>query len=315
MTLDISIFIIAILILFAGGSLLVRTLTWMGRYLRLSEYFLAFVLVSFATTLPELFVGIGSAVSGIPELSFGNIVGSSVLDITLVLGVVIIISRGLALNHLVSKKDVTLTLGMIMLPAILLLDGMISRIDGAILLFFFVGYIIYLRSQERITTEVGGANNLAEFNFTNFMRRFGLFLAGAVLLLSGSWLVVEFGKQVSASAGLPLFFIGILVGFGTTLPEMVFGVTSVFLRHASMSLGNVFGSILTKFSFVLGLVALIHPIQVSNPSRPLFGLILAGFLIILIQFIGHVAGSLPKWLGYFLLAVALAFLMIETALI
>ncbi len=310
---DFLLFAGSLFVLFAGGAILVRSLSWMGRYFNLSEYFLAFVLISFATTLPELFVGLRSALAGIPELSFGNIVGSSVLDVAMVLGVVVTIGGGLAFNRVVSKEDVRITLGMMLLPVLLFLDGALSRFDGAVLLFFFVGYMYYLGGQERVSPEPNRID-LGEFNFTNFIRKAGLILAGSMLLVGGSWSVVNFGKNISQELGLPIFFVGILVGFGTTLPELVFGITSTFMRHAPMVLGNIFGSILSKFSFVLGLVALIHPITVERPERALFGIVLAAGLIVVLKLTGLINGRIPRWMGLALLLTAAGFLVLEGTL-
>lgn len=304
-------FLISLVALFWSGVILVRTLIWMGRYLRISEYVLAFVLVSFATTLPELFIGVTSALTGAPQLAFGTIVGSSVLDIALVLGVVVLIGKnGLSMNHVVTRQDIHLAFGMIVLPVLLLLDGTISRMDGVVLLFFFVGYVYYLGSRGRVT-RVLSHDDLKELRFAKFLRKLGVFVIACLLLLASSWIVVFFGKEVSLALGLPLFFVGVLIGFGTTLPELSFGVISVLMHRTRMSLGNIFGSILIKFSFVLGVIAILHPIVVESRSSALLGLLAAGGLIVVSQYIGYVNGRLPRKYGAFLLVAAAAFVLAE----
>lgn len=326
-----------------------RSLTRMGQYLHLSEYALSFILAALATSLPEFFIGITSALRGVPALSLGNIVGASFLNITAVLGIVILFAGSLESGRTIKKEDIQVTFGMILFPALLILDGTLSRLDGFLLLFFFSGYIIYLLDQERATPAVNNMlNNVdvlrpmnkslslvgsglipsipgekermaaevarAELQFKNFLKEFGIFFLGAAFLVVSARWVVEEGILFGRVLGLPLFFIGILAAFGTTLPEAVFGVRSVILRHGSMSLGNAFGSIIVNISLVLGVVSVISPITADNPMRAVFGLLLTAILVILVELIRFLQGRLGRFFGAFLLGVAAAFVWIEAVL-
>ena len=308
---DLLIFIVSLGLLFYSGGVLVRSLIWMGQYLKLSEYFLSFILIAFATSLPELFVGIHSAIQGVSALSLGNLIGANVLNFTMVLGAAIVAGKGLQINRIISADETIVTLGMILFPAFLLLDKTISRFDGAALLLTFFGYTLYLLNQEAAPTPSVNQITHDEFRMSNFLKKFGIFVFGAALLLLSAYFVVSIGIEFAKSLALPLFFIGVLVAIGTTLPETVFSIKSVAMRHGGMSLGNAFGSIILNMSFILGLVALISPITIQNTFRPMLGIFLSAIVLVFIRAVSFATGFLPSRLGFFLLALALAFIAVE----
>ncbi|MBU1159678.1 hypothetical protein KKD04_00660, partial [Patescibacteria group bacterium] len=101
----IAIFLLSFCFLVRAGSDLVRSLTRLARFLQISEYILAFVLMSFATTIPELFVGISSAIEEVPRLSLGNIIGANFINITLVIGIVAFLNKGIKIESKISQKN------------------------------------------------------------------------------------------------------------------------------------------------------------------------------------------------------------------
>lgn len=304
-------FFSSLIILFLAGGIMVRALTWMGQYLKLSEYILSFILVAFATSLPELFVGINSAVKNVPNISLGNLVGANVLNVTLVIGISILFAKGLVVDRVVTKQDVQMIFGMILFPAFLMLDGVLSRPDGALLLFLFGGYVIYLTNQEHAAVPVN-ATLSDEFRFRNFLKKLGIFALGAVLLLASSGFVVSRGIAFAEARTLPLYFIGILVAIGTTLPETIFGVRSVFLRHGAMSLGNAFGSMVVNTSLILGLVSVIRPITINAQGKALLGILLAAGLVVVINLAALINGRLGRMLGILLLIIAALFVLFSS---
>lgn len=311
--LDLSIIFFALLALFYSGGIMVRSLTLMGRFLQISEYMLSFVLVAFATSLPEFFIGLSSAINNSPLLSVGNIVGANVLNATMVLGAAVIVAVKLDFNQVIKKEDIQVTLGLLLLPVLLLLDGYLSRNDGFILLFFFGGYLVYLFNQERETPAVDGLGT-EKPTLSEFMKNLGKFALAALALLISSHLAVSKSVVLSQAFSLPLFFIGIIVAIGTTLPETIFGIKSVLLGHKSMAFGNALGSIIVNLSLILGMVAAIRPIEITEPSRVFFGLLLAASLVTLIQLIRLTKGYISRPFGFFLLFIAIAFIIIELVL-
>ena len=308
--LDFIFFVLLLGILFYSGGLLVRSLTVLGRYMQLSEYVVSFILVAFATSLPEFFVGINSALSGASLLSLGNIVGANMLNISLVLGLAIIFAKGLDTSKTIEKEDMVFGFVIMVAPVLMAFDGIISRIDGLVLLTGFIFYIIYLLKTEHkksVFNEIRPSDAMR----INPLKHFFLFLIAAALLLASSSFVVSYAVELASYWALPLFVVGILVSFGTTLPEVVFSFKSVSLEHGSMSLGNVFGSIVVNISLILGLAALINPIIIENLPRTIIGLSLTAMMAVIIQIYSFKNSRLKPWLGFALVFMALAFVVVE----
>lgn len=259
------IFVIASYALVKSGTILVKVLTMMSRYFKLTEYVFAFILMTFATSMPELFVGITAAVGGVPNISLANIIGSNFIHLTFILGLVAIISRGLKVESKIAKRDAWIIFFIALLPLLLLFDKKISRGEGFLLLIIFGWYIYHiLREKDAFSRRMNHITRDAEA-FRNLIKGFIYFIIAAAVLLLSSWGVVETAKLIAKDLYLPLTLIGIiLVAFGTSLPEMVFGVRAVIAKHEGLTLGNLIGSIVVNSTFILGIVALIHPIEIVN---------------------------------------------------
>jgi len=299
--------------LFYSGGMLVRSLTWIGRYLNISEYILSFVLAAFATSLPELFVGISSAFQKVPQLSLGNLVGANVLDMTIVLGISILVAGSIATRGSLDRKDALLTLGSILAPGILMLDRTLSRLDGILLIGMFVLYTIHLIRETHVTPSVNSMHS-EERSLRSFLRHFTILILGILLLLASSRLAVGESIAIAENFKFPLFLVGILIAFGTSLPETVFGIKSVTLRHSSMSIGNSLGSVVLNTSLILGIVAVIHPISILARTPTLIGIGLVLALVFITEFLGLRCGKLTRPFGIVLIACAIAFIAVQNLL-
>lgn len=307
--LNFFIFLLSIPALFYSGGLLVRSLTVLGRYMQLSEYIVSFVLVAFATSLPEFFVGINSAIRGAPLLSLGNLIGANFLNISFVLGLAVIFARGLDVSRSVEKEDTALVLGIMAAPIVMAADGIIGRIDGIILLSAFAGYVYYLLRTEHKRTvfnKIGPADLIR----LRPVKQFLIFLFGTGLLLASSSFIVSYSVNLARVLSLPLFVVGILISVGTTLPEAVFSIKSVVLKHGSMSLGNVFGSIIVNISLILGAVAVISPVVIEKMPGFILGSSSAIVLVGVVQAVSAIKGRLEYRLGVLLMFAALLFVLV-----
>lgn len=311
---DIFVFIAALLVLFYSGGVMVRSLIWIGRYFKVSEYALSLILVAFATSLPELFVGINSAIDGVQDLSLGDLIGANVLNVTLVLGIAMLLAgKRLVFEHRTTRKDFYVTVTILVLPVILLSDGVFSRPDGLVLLLAFIAYASHVLRGEHASPAV---NNVLvkDLNIKRFLNYVFQFITGAALLVLSSYILVATAKSVAASYEVPLFALGILVALGTTLPEVVFSARSVFLGHSGMSLGNAIGSVIFNITFILGLVAVLNPFAVQNPMSLTGSLLLPLLFIILIQTVGILRGHFSRTLGLLLIFSSLVFVVLESGL-
>ncbi|MBI2035144.1 MAG: sodium:calcium antiporter [Candidatus Liptonbacteria bacterium] len=311
MFVDIFLFVISLLVLFYASGLMVRSLTWLGRYFAVSEYALALILVAGATSLPELFLGINSAFYGVPSLSLGNVVGANILNVTLVIGIAMLLAgEKLVFNRGLLKKYFYINAGMLFLPALLILDGALSRADGLIMLLSFFAYLANVARMKKTAPEVKSAIP-DDFSLANFFRNIGKFVVGTVLLLFSANFLVSESARIAEQFGVPIILIGILISIGTTLPEIVFGVRSVFLGHGGMSLGNAFGSVIFNGSFILGLVATINPFAIGAPQNMAVNMALPFLFVALINIYGVMKGGFSRPLGLFLILCATAFILLS----
>lgn len=265
MILHIIIFAISFLFLVKAGAVLVKSLTRMARFFQISEYILAFILMSFATSVPELFVGVSSAVENIPKLSLGNIVGANFINITLIIGLITFLNNGIKIESKVSQKNFWLIFFIALLPIFLATDGMISRGDGFLLIMAFALYIISLTREKEYFTKTIKEIELNNHAISGIFKLLGSFLFGIIILLASSAILVWSGKQLVADLSISALTFGILfVALGTTLPELIFGIRAFTLKHTSMSIGNTMGSVAFNSAFIIGVVSIINPIYING---------------------------------------------------
>jgi len=252
-------FALACLVLVGSGAMLVRSLSKVSRFLGISEFTGAFILMAFATSVPELFVGISSALSGVPSLSLGNVIGANILNLTLVAGIVVLVGKNLHTRSEQVSKDLNYMIGAIVLVIVLYIIGeSISRLDGVILILFF-SVNVYKKFQER-------KKYTAKLK-SNIKKRAGIFnaiifIVVLMTLFYSSQYVVKYASALAIELHLPQMLIGLfLLSIATTLPELVFGVSAIRLGHKEMVLGDQIGSVVANSTLILGIVAIISPIS------------------------------------------------------
>ena len=247
-------------LLILSGYLLVKTLSKIAVFLKLSEFIIAFIIMAFATSIPELFVGISSAISKNPALSLGNVIGSNIVDLTFIIGIAVILARGIKINKEVRKDSLYMFL-IALIPIILMLIGNgLSRIDGVVLVSIFGFYswnVLVNRRRFKKTLE----NNIKKLDI---ILSTVLFLFSLVLLFYSAKYIVKYATLLSIELALPPIIIGLfLLAIGTSLPELVFETSAVLHKHSELALGDVIGSVVVNSTLVLGVTALIYPITAN----------------------------------------------------
>lgn len=260
-------FALAFLILAFSSRLLVRSLTKIARFLQVSDYAISFILMGFATSVPELFVAVNSGVSGNPQLSFGNLIGANILNVTLIVGIIALMAKGIKNRDESVKTDAWIIWAMAMFPVLLAFDGMIDRAEGFLLVIIYFWYLNRLWSQQKILGRAIDHLGKQSAGVSWVFKEVFFFLSGLVLLLVASNYVVESAKMLAGSFNLELSIFGVMiVALGTTVPELTFGIRSVFMKHEQMTLGNAIGSVAVNSTLILGLLALISPFAVPISS-------------------------------------------------
>ena len=307
-----GLFILCVLVLVKSGAISVKKLMAMSRYLRISEYILAFVLMALATSLPEFFVGITSSLSKTPILSLSNVIGSNICNLSLILGIIILVSKGLSVKSKIAKKDAWIVFFISILPLLLILDKKLSQVDGIILLLVFGLYMRKLfKAKQAFSKRMNTISPTVE-TFQKFIKDLFIFLGAVVMLLVSAWGIVETATVIAGKINLSLTLIGLfLIAIGTSLPELVFGIKAIITKHEGMNLGNLMGSVVINSTLVLGVTALIYPIKIESFHIVLIGAIFMVLSVLIVNIFIRTKERISWKEGMILLGIYVVFLIVE----
>jgi len=310
----IFIFAISCLALFWSGNSLVDSLMRVAKFLKWREFVVAFFVMAFAASAPNLFVGLSSAIHKIPQFSLGDVVGGNIVDLTLAFALAILIGKTTlpAPSRVVQTTTIFTTL-ISLLPLLLISDGVLSKGDGLILLSTFLGYIAWLFSkEERFKLIYNHSKVTVVEEFKEFWKNLGKFIFALIILVLASEGIVSSARHFVEVLHLTIPMVGILViGLGNALPEIYFAVRAAKEGETWMVLGDLMGAVIVPATLVLGIVALISPIYVSDFSP--FGVSLS-FLIVaalFFLFVVRTGEKITKKEGYCLLLLYLLFVIFQ----
>lgn len=257
MVIDLLFLIAGCALLYFGGDWLVDGISGLAKRLRVSPIIVAFVVMGFGTSAPELFVAVNSTLAGAHDIAMGNIVGSNIANLFLVLALTALV-RPLLVDPDVMKID-----GSAMLIAALALwlvafNGTVGRVEGAALVAAMLGYVAVRWHSLRETADAkddSPALNTALF----------LSLLALAALPAGAHLFVEGARNIATQLGVSEAIIGLtIVAIGTSLPELAACLAAALRQQAGMILGGILGSNVFNSTVVLGGAALLAPIHVSG---------------------------------------------------
>jgi len=309
------IFIFCCVLLYFSGEWVIRGLMKIARILGWREFIVAFFIMAFAASLPNLLVGIFSALDGTPELSFGDVAGNNLVAITLAvaLGVIFAKRKEISADCQTIQTTSIFTAVAAVLPILLILDGDLSRIDGILLICFFVFYVCWLFSKEERFSKIYNDYKFAGAKKIKiFLVELARVVLGIVFLLGAAKGIVESAQFFAEKFDLSIALIGVfVVGLGNALPETYFSVISARRGEASMILGNLMGSVIVPATLVLGVVALICPIQITNFSLFLSARIFLVIASLFFFFFVKTGEKITKNEAIILLAIYISFLLSE----
>ena len=255
-------------LLVIGGDFLVRASVGLSFRLKISKLVIGMTVVSFATSAPELLVSLQAALDGVSDIALGNVIGSNIANIGLVLGITAIISP-----LTVDRDFYKLNWPMMMLASFALYfclknDGVLTALEGLLMFLGLVVFLFILIRSSRKSTKAnleGVDDSLAEVS--DFKIVMWLLIGGAGLYF-GSDLLVEGAKQLAKTVGISDYAISVtVIAIGTSVPELSASVIAALKKEKAISLGNLIGSNIFNIASVLGLTAMIKPIVV-NPNTP-----------------------------------------------
>ena len=310
----IFLFTTSCLVLYFSGEWVVGSLMRIARFLGWREFVVAFFIVALASSVPNLFVGISSALHKIPQLSFGDIVGGNLVDLTLAVALAALVAKnGLEAKSRLVQQSAIFTIVIAILPLLLILDGILARGDGIILILIFFFYVFWLFSKkERFRKVYNGKEHSIIKEFKIFLKDLGRVILGIIFLLSAAEGIVRSASFFAKNLNLSLALVGIIiVGIGNAIPETYFAMTAARSGQTWMILGDLMGSVIAPATLVLGMVALIYPIEIADFSS----FAIARFFLIISAlfffFFVRTDQKITKKEAIFLLAIYITFLLVE----
>ena len=267
------------LILTLGAEALVRGASQIALKLGLTPLIIGLTIVAFGTSAPELAVSVKSAMAGNSGIALGNVIGSNIANIGLILGITALI-RPIKIESQMVRRDIPIMIAASFLFWSLLLDGNVSFIDGVLLTTLLIGYLSlsYLSAEKQPTDETNTDNKQSHLLSVLFV------IVGISMLVGGGILFVDGAVAMAKSIGINEVVIGLtIVAIGTSMPELVTSIVAALKGESDIAIGNVVGSNLFNILGILGVTALIHPI-ISNEISQIDWITMIALAAVLLPF-------------------------------
>ncbi|MCX6740356.1 MAG: hypothetical protein NTZ49_03960 [Candidatus Parcubacteria bacterium] len=244
---------VSLFLVVKGATLATKYAARLAESFNLSKYVVGFIIISIISILPEAFIGINSAITGIPAFGLGTLFGSNVSDLTFVFAVIVALAgRGVKIESKILKNNSVYPF-LLLLPLILGIDGYYSRAEGLALII--IGLIFYYLAFRNSVRKVA-----PEIENKDGWKNLGLLIFSMVILLAGSHYTVTSAADLANNLGISSILIGMLiVGLGTTMPELFFSLKAIKRRDDSLAVGDILGTVLADATILVGLIALINP--------------------------------------------------------
>lgn len=297
--------VIGVLLLTGGGEALIRGALAAASRLGISPLLSGLLIVGFGTSSPELVVSIEAALSERPDIAIGNVVGSNIGNILLILGLCALITP-LAVKPLVLRRDGVTVVTASILFLILVGGEALTRSDAAIFLLSLTAYLVWAYRTERSGEAPSAELHIAEAEEVISLPKTTLWIVmmvvlGLGLLITGSQVLLKGAVGIAESFGVSDAVIGLtLVAVGTSLPELSISVIAAFRRHADVAIGNILGSNIFNLLGILGISALLQPLSVHERILQFDQWVMLGTSLILLLFL-YTGSRLSRFEGGLLL--------------
>ena len=251
-----------LLVLVPLNGLIIRAFSILGQKLQLSRTFILLFIVGFAASLPELFIGINSALQHQPEMGVGNAIGTGIVLISFVAGIIAVYKKQFKTNNIFSKNNISLISLFTLAYIVLGMDGIYSRLDGIVLVAVYIVYLIMLsfyKNHFEIKKYIKIPNREVLINSL-------LVVIGLVVAFLASYVLNLKVTELQVVSSLPLFFIGLIILAPlSAIPELIFEFELHNRDLSASSLGELFTSLVSNTTLIIGIIILISPFTISNP--------------------------------------------------
>jgi len=278
---EMAIFTISMVSLIIGSDRVIKASEQIALQYNISPFVIGASLVALGTSLPELGASVSSSIKGVGEIAVANVIGSTIFNIALVLGIVFLLSKKINSTRDIFKKDSFFIILPMMIFIVLGFDGVFDVLDGFVFLIMMVSFVLFL-----IYDEVDLSDEIDEMD-TDFswLKTIFMLMIGFIFIIIGANFAIDSASSIALSLGVDNWVVGIfLVAFGTSLPELVVSIVAVYKNQADLAIGAIIGSNVANFSIVLGLSSMINNLKIDFSTMG-FDIMMAMILSILFVFI------------------------------
>jgi len=282
----VPIFILGIILLVKGADILVDGTIKTALYFGIPAFIISAVLIGFGTSAPELAISVGAGLGNNAGISLGNIIGSCIANLLLILGISAVIKPVKINNSRLKKESVIVLFSSIILLffAVISLLDKYHMIGGVLLLLFFIGsmyvFIINAKQQKQKPDTTGMKKNQSNI----FLIILGI--AGVIL---GAWLLIQSTISIAEALGIPTFFIALsVIAFGTSLPELIVSLTATRKEKSDIMIGNIIGSNVFNILLILGISSLLIPLDAYSAIDTIIILIFATVCVFPFLYTGRI---------------------------
>lgn len=301
---NLFIFIAAFFMVIKGATLSTKYAARLAESFRLSKYTVGFIIIAVMSVLPETFISLNAAIKGIPSFGLGMLFGSNVADLTLVFAIIIFFAgRNLKVESKILKNRAVYPF-ILILPLILGLNGNFSRLEGAALIL--AGGIFYYLALKKGTSGAIDLNKSSD-RYKNLLILLG---SMAIMLIGSHFTVISAVALANYYLVNPILIGMLIVGLGTTMPELFFSLESVRKKDDSLAVGDILGTVLADATIVVGILALIAPFSFPQKIIYITGAFMVTASFILFRFMKS-ERILSKKEALMLFAFWLLFIIVE----
>lgn len=310
MAIQLLLLVLGFVMLVKGADLFVDGASGVATKFGIPQLVIGLTIVAMGTSAPEAAVSITAAFAGNADITIGNIVGSNILNILIILGISSLVYP-LAVQKSTLIIDIPIVLFATLILYLLGFDGNISRVDGIIMLVVFIAYLAYLfgvakKEKSAIDREKAGeitvnsqSDEVAAKDIS-LLKAILFTLIGLVLIVGGSNFVVDSATAIAKALGLSQRFIGLtIVALGTSLPELFTSVTAAMKKNSDIAIGNIVGSNIFNILFIVGLSGVVIPVPFAQAFR--FDTIISGIAAAALLAFCLPKKKLPRFAGVIML--------------
>ncbi|PWL39183.1 hypothetical protein DKG77_07920 [Flagellimonas aquimarina] len=277
--------ILGLILLIMGGNWLLKAAVALSLRLAIPKIVIGMTVVSFATSAPELIVSIKAALDGFPDLALGNVVGSNIANLGLVLAITVLLGSIDVRKSFYTTDWPVMMVASLLFVGFIYFDGVLQQYEGIIMVVFLFLFLIYLLRFQKTAV----VDEMPEDDIPLPLYKIVLFLGiGGTALWGGSELLIDGAVGMASSFGVSDRIIGItIVSVGTSIPELAASIIAILKKEKAISLGNLIGSNIFNLLAVLGITSIITPITVVDQgllSNDIFWMLGISFLILPLVF-------------------------------